>query len=325
VTLEPARVSAPLVQVPPRASGSFLWTRFKRDRVAVGSGVFLALLLATIAVGPPIAEHLLGHGPNDPFPYAVNTNLQPVGPLSRVPNLNTSISNDPYDLGTAPPGTPTTLLILGGDGPLGRDMFERLLIGGRVSIEVAFGASMLATLIGLILGGLAGYFGGWADASISRLTDFVMAFPLLLLLILLGNTVGNKITSVTLHGLLQPGVFSLIVLIGMFAWFYPARIVRAEVSALKEREFIVGARMVGSGEWRTLGKHIFPHLMPVLLAYTSFLVASNILLEAGLSFLNVGLRLPTASWGTLLTSVWGTFRSPQAYAPEQTTICGDFR
>jgi peptide/nickel transport system permease protein len=303
-----------------RSGSRLLWARFKRDRLAVASGLFLALLLAAIIFGPPILQHVLGHGPNDPFPYAVDTYLKPVGPFSRVPDLNTSISNDPDDLGTAPPGTPTTILILGGDGQLGRDMLERLLIGGRVSLEVAFGASVLAVLIGLVLGGLAGYFGGVVDAVISRLTDFIMALPLLLLLILLGNTVANDITFVTFHGVLQPGVLSLILLIGLFAWFYPARIVRGEVAAIKEREFVESARMIGAGEWRILRTHIFPHVVPVLLAYSSFLVATNILIEAGLTFLNVGVRLPTASWGSLLTNAWGTYRNPQPYDPQRMTI-----
>jgi peptide/nickel transport system permease protein len=297
-----------------------LWARFKRDRLAVASGIFLALLLAAIIIGPPILERVLGHGPDDPFPYAVDTYLKPVGPFSRVPDLNTSQSNDPFDLGKAPPGTPTTIFILGGAGPLGRDMLERLLIGGRISLEVAFGASILAVLIGMILGGLAGYFGGLTDSVISRLTDFIMAFPLLLLLLLLGNTVGEKLTDITFHGVLQPGVFSLVMLIGCFAWFYPARIVRGEVAALKEREFVESARMVGAGEWRILRTHIFPHVMPILLAYSSFLVASMILIEAGLSFLNVGVRLPTASWGSLLTSAWGTYRNPTPYDPQRMTI-----
>jgi peptide/nickel transport system permease protein len=286
----------------------------------VASGVFLALLLAAIIAGPPLLQRIQGHGPNDPFPYAVDTYLKPVAPFTRVPNLNTSISNDEYDLGTAPPGTPTVMLILGGDGPLGRDMLQRLLVGGRTSLEVAVGASLLAILLGMLLGGLAGYFGGWIDATISRITDFIMAFPLLLLLILLGNTVANDITFVTLHGLVPPGVISLVLLIGIFAWFYPARIVRAEVAALKEREFVESARMLGAGEWRILRQHIFPHVVPVLLAYSSFLVASVILIEAGLSFLNVGLRLPTASWGTLLTNSWGTYRNPQGWDPQRMTI-----
>jgi peptide/nickel transport system permease protein len=297
-----------------------LWTRFKRDRMAVVSGIFLLLLVGSIVIGPPVLQRVLGHGPDDPFPYAVDTYLKPVGPFSRVPDLNTSQATDPFDLGKAPEGTPTTIFILGGDGPLGRDMLERLLIGGRISLEVAFGASIVAVVLGLILGGLAGYFGGWIDSVISRLTDFIMAFPLLLLLLLLGNTVGKDLTDVTFHGALQPGVFSLVLLIGCFAWFYPARIVRGEVAALKEREFVESARMVGSGEWRILRTHIFPHVMPILLAYSSFLVASMILIEAGLSFLNVGVQLPTASWGSLLTSAWGTYRNPTPYDPQRMTI-----
>lgn len=286
----------------------------------MASGLFLAVLVAAIVVGPPVLERVQGHGPNDPLPYAVDIYLKPVGPWTRVPALSTTQATDDFDLGEPPPGTPTTLLPLGGDGPLGRDMFQRLLVGGRVSLQVAFGASLLAILIGLLLGGAAGYFGGWVDAVVGRLTDFVMAFPLLLLLILLGNTVGEKITHVTIGGLVEPGVVSLVLLIGCFAWFYPARIVRAEVSALKEREFVESARMVGAGEWRILRTHIVPHVVPVLLAYSSFLVASNILVEAGLSFLNVGLRLPTASWGTLLTNAWGTYRNPQPYDPQRMTI-----
>ena len=212
------------------------------------------------------------------------------------------------------------MLILGGDGPLGRDMLERLLVGGRVSLEVAIGATLLAVALGSLLGGIAGYFGGLIDGAVGRLTDFIMAFPLLLLLILLGNTVGERLSSITLHGVLQPGVMTLVLLIGFFAWFYPARIVRAEVAALKEREFVDSARMIGASELRILRTHIFPHVLPFLLAYSAFLVATNILIEAGLSFLNVGIRLPTASWGSLLTNAWGTARNPQPYDPARMTI-----
>jgi peptide/nickel transport system permease protein len=315
-----AGAAAVSLGVPERRHRSWLiWTRLKRDRLALASGIFLVLLVTATAIGPPILSVILRHGPNDPLPYAVNENLKPVGPWTRVIGSSTTIPGL-VEGGNNSRGAKTTLLILGGDGPLGRDMLERLLVGGRVSLEVAFGASLLAVLIGLVLGGLGGYYGGWVDAVIGRLTDFVMAFPLLLLLLLLGNTIGNKLSSVTLHGLLQPGVMSLILLIGSFAWFYPARIVRGEVSDLKNRDFVEAARMVGGSEWRILRVHIFPHLVPVLLAYSSFLVASNILVEAGLSFLNVGVRLPTASWGTLLTSAWGTYRYPHTYDPTTMTI-----
>jgi peptide/nickel transport system permease protein len=238
-------------------------------------------------------------------------NLKPVG-------LWTHVSASTTVAGGSSSGK--TLLILGADGPLGRDLFERVLVGGRISLEVAFGATFLAMLIGIVLGGVAGYYGGTTDAVVGRLIDFVMAFPLLLLLLLLGNTVGDDLRGITLHGVLQPGVFSLVLLIGVFAWFYPARIVRGEVSALKESEFVTSARMVGAGEWRILRAHILPHVMPLMLAYSAFLVATTILMEAGLSFLNVGVRLPTASWGSVLTAAWGTQRYPGSTGPDSRTI-----
>jgi len=192
-------------------------------------------------------------------------------------------------------------------------------VGGRVSLEVAVGATLLSILLGLLAGGVAGYFGGLIDSLISRVADLVMALPLLLLLILVGATLGPRLYGITL-GLLQPGVFSLVVVIGLFTWFYPARIVRAEVAALKEREFVESARMVGAGNWRILRRHLFPHVLPVLLAYSTFLVATNILVEAGVTFLGVGIKLPTASWGNLLSTAWGTSRTPMPYDPARNTI-----
>jgi peptide/nickel transport system permease protein len=301
--------AAPVGAAPRVRSSTFLWARFRRDRLAVASGVVLVLLVLASFAGPPIAAHFLGHGPDDPLPGAVDANLKPVGPWTHVSSSTTVAGSTSGD---------ETLLILGADGPLGRDLFERVLVGGRISLEVAFGATFLAMLIGILLGGAAGYYGGTTDAVVGRLIDFVMAFPLLLLLLLLGNTVGDELRGITLHGALQPGVFSLVLLIGIFAWFYPARIVRGEVSALKESEFVASARMVGAGEWRILRAHILPHVMPLMLAYSAFLVATTILMEAGLSFLNVGVRLPTASWGSLLTAAWGTQRNPEAIGPERT-------
>ena len=182
-------------------------------------------------------------------------------------------------LGRVPPGTEHTLLVLGGDGPLGRDELLRLLDGGRVSLEVAVGATLLALLLGLIAGACAGFYGGWIDSVISRAADLVMAFPLLLMLILVGSTIGPRLTDIT-FGFLQHGVVSLVLTIALFTWFYPARIVRGEIAALKEREFVESARMIGAKEFRILRHHLLPHVVPVLLAYSAFLVATNVLVEA---------------------------------------------
>ncbi len=276
--------------------------------------MLLLLLLLAVTLGPPLGSRLLGHGPDDILPYAVDELLKPVGPWTRV-----SSSIEYQDAGP-PAGGPTTLLVLGADGPLGRDMLLRLLEGGRVSLSIALGGTLLALVIGALVGALAGYFGGWVDAVIARLTELVMAFPLLFFVILLAGTVAHRLADVTLGGLLAGGAFPLIVIIGLFTWFYPARIVRAQVLALRESEFVEAARMTGAGDWRILRQHLLPHLGPTLSVYAMLLLATNVLLEAGFSFLGVGIQLPTASWGSLLATSWGTARSPVVLPSEQTTI-----
>lgn len=202
-----------------------------------------------------------------------------------------------------------------GDGALGRDELLRLLYGGRVSLEVALGAALLAIWLGMFLGAAAGYFGGWLDAIVSRLVDLVMAFPLLLFLLMLGTAASPRLRGVTLGGVLNEGVLMLILLIGAFTWFYPARIVRSEVLSLKNREFVEAAESVGASDLRILRQHLLPSVAPTLVAYGGVLVATNIMLEAGISFLGVGVELPTASWGTMLTAAWGSLLQPYRYDP----------
>jgi peptide/nickel transport system permease protein len=209
--------------------------RLRRDRVAIASGIALVLLLLAVFPGAPVAEKALGHGPNEFFPYAVSTSLRPVGPLALVPDTPELGGDDPTPFRHASPprGTKRTLLLLGADSQLGRDEFLRLLYGGRVSLEVALGAALLALLIGIALGSVAGFYGGLVDAVVSRFTDLVMAFPLLLLLILIGSQF-DGLTHWTLHGVLNQGVLQLILVIGAFTWFYPARIVRTQVLSLRQ-------------------------------------------------------------------------------------------
>ena len=292
----------------PSGPWRLFWNRFKRERAAVGAGIFLLVLLVTIIGGGPILSRVLGHGPNDLFPYAVSDALQPVGPWTRVPD--TGYFTD------GPPPEQKTLLVLGADSSLGRDELLRLLDGGRVSLAVALGGTLLAMAIGTLIGSIAAYFGRWVDAIVSRTTELVMAFPLLFFIIMLGSTAGDRLDHVTLGGLLVPGVFPLILIIGAFTWFYPARIVRTEIQSLRQREFVEAARMVGASDARILRKHLVPHLVPTLISYTTLLLAANILLEAGLSYLGVGIDLPTASWGSLLSTTWGTARSPNPTADD---------
>src|SRR5436305_2096418 len=155
--------------------------------------------------------------------------------------------------------------------------------------------------VGVIMGAIAGYHGGWIDTIVSRITEIVMAFPILLFIIALASTIGGRLDNVTL-GFLGKGVVTLVLVLGLFGWFYPARIVRAQVLSLREKEFVEAARMIGTSDSRIIRSHILPHLVAPIIVYSSLVVAQNILAEAGLSFLGLGIQEPTASWGNLLSS-----------------------
>jgi peptide/nickel transport system permease protein len=263
-----------------------VWIRFKRDRVALASVFFIVFLVIVAFPGAYIAERLLGHGPNQLFFDGVDDRLVPVGPWSYV---------------TDPTTGEKTLLILGADGSLGRDEFLRLLYGARVSLEVAVFSTLFVMMIGVTLGALAGYYRGATDTVISRVIEITMAFPALLFIIALASTVGDRLNNVT-FGFLAPGVVTLVLVLTIFGWFYPARIVRAQVLSLREKEFVEAARMIGASDSRIIRSHLLPHLVAPIIVYSTLIVAGYVLAEAGLSFLNLGIKLPTASWGNLLAT-----------------------
>ena len=155
--------------------------------------------------------------------------------------------------------------------------------------------------IGVMMGAVAGFFGGWTDTVISRITEIVMAFPILLFVIALASTAGERLDGVTL-GFLGNGVITLVLVLGLFGWFYPARIVARKVLSLREKEFVEAARMVGASDARIIRSHILPHLVAPIIVYSTLVVAQNILAEAGLSFLGLGIKAPTPSWGNLLAT-----------------------
>ena len=274
-----------------------VWYRFKRDKLAIAGGLFIVFLIVAAFAIAPIAAHLLGHGPNDIFQFDGVRNDVPVGPWTHV-------NGAPYAGAVQGNGKPygTTLFILGADGIVGQDMFLRLLYGARASLEVAILSTAITVAIGVIMGLLAGYFRGWVDTVVSRLTELVMVFPSLLFLIALRITIGDKLNSITFGGVLQPGVFTLVFIFAILGWFYPARIIRGVVLSLREKEFIEAARMTGAGDFRIMRSHLLPHLVAPIIVYSSLIVAQTIIGEAGLSFLGLGIPLPTASWGNLLAS-----------------------
>jgi peptide/nickel transport system permease protein len=264
--------------------------RLRRDRLAILSAVVIVLFVTIPFIVLPLARGWIGHGPNDLVPGGVE-NFVPVGPFSTVSDGQGG----------------TTYLLLGASDLVGRDEFLRLLAGAQVSIEVGILSTLVGLGLGLVLGLMAGFYGGVADTVVSRLTEIVMAFPLLLFLIAISATVGERLDKITLGGILNPGVFTLTMVIGLFTWFYPARIIRAQVLSLREKEFIEAARMVGSSNFRIMRSHLLPHLVGTIIVYGTLTVAINILLESTLSFLGVGLPPPNASWGNMLDEATGLY------------------
>jgi peptide/nickel transport system permease protein len=257
--------------------------RLRKDRLAIVSAVVIVLFVLIAFIGAPLAQRWVGHSPNDLVSGGVD-NFVPVGPLSTVSDGHGG----------------QTHLLLGASDLVGRDEFLRLLAGAQVSLEVGILSTVLGLALGVVLGLLAGFYGGFADTIVSRLTEIVMAFPLLLFLIAISATLGDRLDNITFGGILNPGVFALTTVIGLFTWFYPARIIRSQVLSLREKEFIEAARMVGSSNFRIMRSHLLPHLVGTIIVYGTLSVAINVLLESTLSFLGVGLPAPNASWGNML-------------------------
>ena len=200
---------------PVRAPWRLAFARFRRDRLSfIAAGVFVVILVTSFA-GGATASALLGHNGTDIFPYAANDNLRPVGPWTQVPATHDSYGYANGGLKAPPKGAPKTLLIFGADGPLGRDEFIRVVDGGKASLEIALGGVLVALLIGLPLGCAAGYFGGLADTLVTRVTDTVMAFPLLLFLVFASVQLDASLKPIGAWGSIVPeGVVAEALLIG---------------------------------------------------------------------------------------------------------------
>jgi peptide/nickel transport system permease protein len=264
------------------------WRRFRRDRIAIASGIAIILMILVAFIGLPIAEHISGRTPE-----TINVNaVKNFGPLpfwSHAPSPSASPTNHStwfYPLGTS--------------DTAGHDEFLEMLAGAQVSLEVAIISTIFGLALGVFLGMVAGYYGGPIDTLVSRLTEIVMALPLLLFAIALSATVGTRLNAYTFFGLFSPGVVTLVVVITAFSWYYPARIVRAQILSLREKEFVEAARMVGAGNRRILRSHLLPHLTGTIIVYGTLTVATNILFEAGLSILGVGIPQGEPSWGNLI-------------------------
>jgi peptide/nickel transport system permease protein len=241
-----------------------------RNRL-VQAGAALVALLTFLAVAAPL---LAPQRMEQQFPDGLNDDGMPIGPCARFP--------------------------LGTDG-LGRDVCSRLLYGARISLTVGVVAMLTAVVLGTLVGLCAGYFGGWLGLLLMRFTDIMMAVPALLLALTLAGLLQEKREIPWLGLTLERGLTSVFLVIGIVSWTGIARVVRAQVLSLKEREFIQAAQIIGCSHARILFRHILPNVLPAVVVLGTLSVAGTIGLEAGLSYLGVGVPPPAPSWGTMIS------------------------
>ncbi|MER5889789.1 ABC transporter permease [Streptomyces sp. NPDC001941] len=264
-------------QIEGRSLGQIAWARFKRDKVAVAGGVVVLLLILLAVLSRPI-QAVFGLDPN-----AFNQDL--IDPALLAPKGAWGGMSWDHPLGVEP--------------QYGRDLLARIIEGSWVSMLVAGGATVLSVVIGTVMGVVAGFYGGWVDSLISRSMDVFLAFPLLLFAISISASIPSTafgMSGTTLR------IAVLIFVIGFFSWPYMGRIVRAQTMTLANREFVEAARSLGARGPFILFRELLPNLVAPILVYTTLLIPTNILFEAGLSFLGVGIAPPQASWGGMLTN-----------------------
>ncbi len=269
-----------------RSLWSIAWRRLRRDKLAMAGGVVIVLLILVAVFADQIAalygqdyaaQHNSGAGASkllDPL------TAMPIGPFSGMSST--------FWLGITPVS--------------GQDIFTNLIYGARTSLVIAGLATALSLILGVSLGVAAGFYRGWIDTVLSRTMDVLLSFPVLLFSIALITVTGFISTSATLR-------YSVIVFVlGFFSWPYIGRIVRGQVLSLREKEFVEASRSLGASNWRIMGREIMPNLIGPILVYTTLAIPNNMLGEAGLSFLGIGVIPPTPSWGQMLSDAGRFFQ-----------------
>lgn len=246
------------------------WRRLRRDR----SAMFGAMLVALIVAAALLADILAPYDPAEQFRDGLTPDGQPV---------------------------PSTIVdgrarFLFGTDANGRDLLSRILHGARVSLLVGVLANALAVTMGTLIGSVAGYFGGRLETLLMRFTEIMMAFPTLLL-------------AMTLVAILKPSVWIIIVVIGAVYWTWIARVVYGQVVALRDRDFVTAARALGAGRRFILFRHILPQLVPTIIVWGTLGIATNVMIEASLSYLGIGVQPPTPSWGGMIQQGQSFYRT----------------
>lgn len=252
-----------------RSEWTNAWRRFRGNKAAI-VGLIMVIGLIFVAIFAPVLA---------PYDYTYSyTGMSKVGPTLQHPM---------------------------GFDHIGRDLLSRIIWGTRYALIVAITATFVAVTIGVLIGAAAGYFGGWTDTVLSRLTDTLMAFPVLALLIVLSAVLGPSLTTT-------------IVIIGVTSWARYCRVVRADVLALRQSDFVTAARAVGSTPWRIILSHMLPNVLTPIIVLASLAIGGVIILESSLSFLGLGLVRPTPSWGLTIADGNSYIR----YAPHITAFPG---
>lgn len=303
-----------------------MWWKFKRHKLAVASGIFLALLyLMTIFAeflapyslesrnakyiyAPPQSINLFHEGEYiGPFVYDYKQELD-LNTLQRVYKENTDkpiklnffCSGDPYkfwgffeaDNHLICPTVDQPVFLLGSDR-LGRDLLSRIIYGARISLTIGLVGIAISFTLGIILGGLAGYYGGWVDLVVQRLIEVVQSLPTLPLWLVLAAIMPANWSPIVIY-------FGITVILGLIDWTGLARAVRSKLLSLREEDYVLAARLMGASPARIIGLHLVPGFMSHLIASATITIPTMILGETALSFLGLGLRSPTVSWGVLL-------------------------
>jgi peptide/nickel transport system permease protein len=286
---DPVEAAGPAKAIQGRSLGQIAWRRLKRDKAAIGGAVVIILLIL-MALFAPLIVRITGSTPNEFHQELLDPTLVPTGTFG-------GISWD-HPMGLEPQN--------------GRDIFAEIVYGARISLLVAFLATLLSVVIGTTLGIMAGYFGGWVDTIISRAMDVFLAFPVLVFALALAGVIPSS--AFGLDGLALRIVL-LIFIIGFFNWGYIARIIRGQTLSLREREFVDAARGLGARGPYILWKEMLPNLMAPILIYATLLIPTNIIFEASLSFLGVGVARqvqgePGVTWGGMLSTAVDYYTLP---------------
>jgi len=258
------------LEAPPLSLGELTWRRFRRHKMALFGGVTLILLVLYSFGGAFIFS--------EAFANRTETGAR----------LQSPSAEHPF-------GTDT----------IGRDILARTIFGGQISLLIGLTAMLVEVFIGVLVGSLAGYYGGKLDSLLMRFTEAVLTVPQIFLLLVMAKFFGDKIPNLELLGRTFSGsVIVIILIIGLTSWPYLARIVRAEFLSLKEREFILAARATGTPTSQIIFRHILPNSIAPIVVSATLGVASAITLEAYISFLGLGVRPPTATWGNMLEGAY---------------------